>query len=125
VSLGLTNQLIWAGARDNMPAVYSALDIASSSSSYGEGFSNAIAEAMACGVPCVVTDVGDSALIVGDTGGVVAPGDHNALAAAIQHLVDLPAKERCALGEACRARVVSEFGIDRLIQRTEQALGLV
>lgn len=123
-ALGLTNQLIWVGARDDMPAVYSALDIASSSSSYGEGFSNSIAEAMACGVPCVVTDVGDSALIVGDTGSVVPPGDYNALATAIGRLIDLPHEERRVLGELCRARVVSEFGIDRLIQRTEEALGL-
>ncbi len=123
--LGLTGQLIWVGARDNMPAVYSALDIASSTSSYGEGFSNTIAEAMACGVPCVVTDVGDSALIIGDTGGIVAPGDHGALADAIQRLIDLPLEQRRGIGEACRARIVSEFGIDRLVQHTEQALGLV
>lgn len=123
VALGLIEQLIWAGARDNMPAVYSALDIATSSS-FGEGFSNTIAEAMACGVPCVVTDVGDSAHIVGDLGSVVAPGDGSALAAAIQHLTNLPPAERRALGDAGRARIVSEFGLDRLVQRTEQALGL-
>jgi glycosyltransferase involved in cell wall biosynthesis len=121
-ALGLTNQLIWAGARDDMPAIYSALDIASSS--YGEGFSNTIAEAMACGVSCIVTDVGDSALIVGEASSVVPPGDHHALAAAIQHLIDLPAEKRLARGAACRARVVSEFGIERLTKRTEQALGL-
>jgi glycosyltransferase involved in cell wall biosynthesis len=122
--LGLTGQLIWAGASDDMPAVYSALDLASSSSSYGEGFANTVAEAMACGMPCAVTDVGDSALIVGATGRVVPPGDHSALADAIGHLIDLSPKERRELGEACRARIVSEFGIDRLVQRTEQALGL-
>lgn len=123
-TLGLTNRLIWAGARDNMPAVYSALDIAVSSSSFGEGFSNTIAEAMACGVPCVVTDVGDSAHIVGDTGSVVTPGDRSALAAAIQHLIALPPEERRALGEMCQARIVSEFDMHRLVQRTEHALGL-
>jgi len=125
VALGLTDQLIWAGARDNMPSIYSALDIAASTSAFGEGFSNTIAEAMACGVPCVVTDVGDSALIVGKTGCVVAPGDGSALAVAIQHLYELPREERRALGGACRARVVAEFGMDRLVQRTEHALGLV
>ncbi len=124
VALGLIEQLILAGARDNMPAVYSALDIASSSSSFGEGFSNTIAEAMACGVPCVVTDVGDSAHIVGDTGSVVAPGDGSALAAAILNLTNLPSEERQALGDAGRARIVSEFGLDRLVQRTELALEL-
>lgn len=124
-ALGLTNQLIWVGARDDMPAVYSALDIAVSSSSYGEGFSNTIAEAMACGVPCVVTDVGDSALIVGDPGNVISASDHRALAAAIQRLTKLPAERRREISEACRARVVSEFGTDRLLQRTEQVLDLV
>jgi glycosyltransferase involved in cell wall biosynthesis len=122
--LGLTNQLIWVGSQDDMPAVYSALDIAASSS-YGEGFSNTIAEAMACCVPCVVTDVGDSALIIGDTGSIVAPGDHSALAAAILRLTDLPLENRRALGDVCRARIVSEFGIGRLVQRTERVLGLV
>lgn len=124
-ALGLSNQLVWVGARDDMPAVYSALDIAASSSSYGEGFSNTIAEAMACGVPCVVTDVGDSALIVGDTGSVVPTDDHRALAAEIQRLTNLPPEQRREIGEACRARVVSEFCIDRLIERTEQGLDLV
>ena len=123
--LSLGDRLIWAGARDDMSGVFSALDIASSSSSFGEGFSNTVAEAMACGVPCVVTDVGDSALIVGDTCSVVLPGDHNALATAIGRLIYLSPEERRGLGEACRARVVSEFGMDRLVQRTEQALGLV
>ncbi len=123
-ALGLIKQLIWVGSRDDMPAVYSALDISSSSSSYGEGFSNTVAEAMACGVPCVVTDVGDSALIVGNAGSVVPPGDHSALAAAIQCLTDLPLEERRALGEACRARILSEFSVDKLVQRTEQVLDL-
>lgn len=92
VSAWVTSDYPRAGARDDMPAVYSALDIASSS--FGEGFSNTIAEAMACGVPCVVTDVGDSARIVGDSACVVALGDSDALAAAIQRLIDLLAEER-------------------------------
>jgi glycosyltransferase involved in cell wall biosynthesis len=123
-SLGLDRELIWAGARRDMSAVYSALDIVCCCSSSGEGFSNAIGEAMACGVPCVVTDVGDAAHIVGDTGCVTAPGDHRALAAAIGRLADLPSAERRALGCAGRERVVSEFGMESLAQRTERALDL-
>jgi glycosyltransferase involved in cell wall biosynthesis len=124
-SLGLNKGLIWAGSRRDMPAIYSALDVACSSSSFGEGFSNAIGEAMACGVPCVVTDVGDAAQIVGVTGCVIAPGDHRALAAAIRRVADLPLAERQALGLACRERIVSEFGMETLAQRTESALDLV
>lgn len=122
--LGLSKQLIWIDSRDDMPAVYSALDI-TASSSYGEGFSNTVAESMACGVPCVVTDVGDSARIVGDKDAVVAPGDGLALSAAIRRLIDLTPDERRALGNTCRKRIESEFGMDRLVQRTEQTLGLV
>ena len=124
-ALGLTNQLMWVGAREDMPAVYSALDIASSSSSCGEGFSNTIAEAMACGVPCVVTDVGDSAWIVEGTGVIVPSGDYKALAQDLRRLIRLPPQERKGLGEASRSRVVTEFSIDKLVVSTEQALGLV
>lgn len=122
-TLGLTSQLIWAGARDDMPTVYSALDIASSSSSFGEGFSNTIAEAMACGVPTVVTDVGDSAWIVGGTGVVVPHSDPGALTQGMLKLIDMPAEQRRALGGQARSRIVAEFGIDNLVQATESALG--
>jgi glycosyltransferase involved in cell wall biosynthesis len=64
-------------------------------------------------------------LIAGATGSVVPPGDHITLAHAIGRLIDLPSEERRRLGEACRARIVSEFDIDKLVQRTEQALSLV
>jgi len=121
-ALGLGDRLIWTGARDDMRAVFSAFDIAVSSSSFGEGFSNALAEAMACGLPCVATDVGDSALIVGTTGVIVPAGDPGALAAAVEGLISLSPDARRALGEKCRAHVANEFGIDRLIERTELAL---
>lgn len=122
-SLGLTNQLIWAGARDNMPAVYCALDIAVSSSSFGEGFSNTVAEAMACGVPPVVTDVGDSAGIVGDAGLVVPHSDPCALSKGLLSLIAMPAAQRQALGGQARSRIVAKFGIDGLVQATERTLG--
>jgi glycosyltransferase involved in cell wall biosynthesis len=119
-----SNLLIWAGTRNDIQRINSALDIACSSSSYGEGFSNAIAEAMACGVPCVVTNVGDSTLIVGDTGVVVPRSSPGALSDALVRLLAMPASELAALGVAARARIVSEFSTERLVEKTEEVLGL-
>jgi glycosyltransferase involved in cell wall biosynthesis len=119
--LGLADCVIWAGARNDIAAVYNAFDIAASSSQWGEGLPYAIAEAMACGVPCVVTDVGDLAMLVDDTGIVVPPGDPQALAAGWKSLLEEPERLQ-ALGAAARERIVSEFGVDVLARRTEEAL---
>jgi glycosyltransferase involved in cell wall biosynthesis len=117
--LGLSKQLIWAGARKDMLNVFSALDIAVSSSLFGEGFSNSIAEAMSCGVPCVVTDVGDSALIVGEWGEVVPPGSPDAIHAALKvTLTQLSAE----LSDAVRASLVSRFSVDALVDKTVLAI---
>jgi glycosyltransferase involved in cell wall biosynthesis len=118
-SLGLGARLIWAGARSDMPAVYNAFDMAVSSS-YGEGFPNAVGEAMACGVPCVVTDVGDSARIVGETGIVVPARSPEALAIGILRLLTSP--ERCERGEAARLRIREMFSRERLLEATQAAL---
>ncbi len=117
---GLGNKLIWAGSRDDMTAVYNALDILVSSS-YTEGFSNVIAEGMACGIPCVVTDVGDSKWIVGDTGIVVSPGDPQALAQACQTMITRIRKLQPSLGGKTRRRIIEQFGLDILTRRTEAA----
>lgn len=107
------------GLRQDIPRLTAALDIASSSSSYGEAFPNVIGEAMACGVPCVVTDVGDSAYIVGDTGRVVAPGDMKGLATAWAQLLAMPDTERRALGQRARARVAEHFEIGAVVKHYE------
>ena len=106
-----------------MPAFYSALTVATCCSRFGEGFSNAIAEAMACGVPCAVTDVGDLSMIVGGTGIVVPREDPAALAAAWDRLIDVAGPDRSA---ACRAWIAENFALPSLVDATEKALrGLV
>ena len=98
------------GSRTDMPRLLAALDVAALSS-MGEAFSNVIAEAMACGVPCAVTDVGDSALIVGQTGRVSPPNDPAALAANWLELLALTPAERQALGAAARLRITENYSL--------------
>lgn len=121
VTLGIANRLIWAGPRSDMPAVLSALDIASSSSAFGEGFSNAIAESMACERPCVVTDVGDSARIVGEVGEVAPPRDPKALAGSLARMLSRVDEDR-EIGRQARVRILSEFTVEHMVTRTESIL---
>jgi glycosyltransferase involved in cell wall biosynthesis len=115
----LHQRLRWVGARQDMPAVYNAFDIAVSSSAFGEGFSNTVGEAMACGVPCVATDVGDAAVIIADSGRVVPPGRPDLLADAI---ADLAAVDRSDLGRRARHRIVRDYSTKALADRTASAL---
>ncbi|MDD3643367.1 MAG: glycosyltransferase, partial [Candidatus Krumholzibacteria bacterium] len=77
-------------------------------------------EAMACGVPCVVTGVGDSALIIGETGIVVPPGDPAALAAGWERILSLASEQRRELGRAARGRIEEEFDIASVTKRYER-----
>lgn len=87
------------------------------SSSATEGFSNSIAEAMSCGVPCVATDVGDSGQIVGDTGFVVAPSDPQSLAAGLTNALRMPALDLRRLGWSARDRVLRNYSTSQMIAR--------
>jgi glycosyltransferase involved in cell wall biosynthesis len=118
MSLGLHECLLWIGARQDIPAVYNALDLLVSSSSDGEGIANVVGEAMACGLPCAVTDVGDSAWIVGDRGEVVPPKDPGALKNAVLRLLD----HRRYSAAQIRQRILDELSIDKLVVNTEGVL---
>jgi len=98
------------GRRDDVPRFFAGLDVAVSSSS-GEGFPNVVGEAMACGVPCVVTDVGDSAFLVGKTGVVVPPCEPEALATAISTVLSESVAARSARGMAARERIERKFAL--------------
>ncbi len=123
-SLGIAPRVHFAGSRDDIPAVMSALDVVVSSST-SEGMSNVVVEAMACGTAVVVTDVGDSASVVGATGRVVPVADPDALgAAALAELGRLDADEE-GVRESVRARIESAYTLDLLVTRTEQLLSAV
>jgi len=115
----LSDHVHLLGLRHDVPRLSAALDIANSTSAFGEGFSNAVAEAMACGVVCVVTSVGDSAEIVGDTGRVVPPKNPEALAAAWIDILNLDAKKRSDLARRTRQRIEDRFPIQRAVNAFE------
>jgi glycosyltransferase involved in cell wall biosynthesis len=107
------------GPREDMPRFFAGLDVATSSS-LTEAFPVAVGEAMACGVPCVVTNVGDSAAIVGDTGRVVPANDPAALADAWQSLLNAGSTGRQQLGLAARNRVEQRYALDAIVGRYEE-----
>jgi len=114
---GLGDRVHLLGVRQDMPQLTAALDVATSSSSHGEAFGNVIVEAMACGVPCVVTDVGDSRSIVGASGRVVAPGEPEALARACTDLLVASPEDRAALSAAARRRTIKHYAIEGVVER--------
>lgn len=116
--LRLTERLIWAGELAGMASIYPAFDVLCSPSVFGEGFSNSIGEAMACAVPCVVTDVGDSAAIVGDAGMAVPPADECALASALATFALMTGEDRAATGRRARHSIERRFPLSMMIDRT-------
>jgi glycosyltransferase involved in cell wall biosynthesis len=114
--LGLRSEIHLLGPRQDTPRIIAALDIAASAS-YGEGFPNAIGEAMACAVPCVVTDVSDLSWIIKNAGIVVPRNDAGSMARAFIQILELDADGRRALGCNGRSRVMEDF---RLASVAEQ-----
>lgn len=117
--LGISAHITLLGERPDVPKITAALDIATSSS-YSESFPNVVGEAMSCGIPCVVTDVGDSANIVGETGVVVPPRNFKALAYAWHELISLGFKNRRNLGISARERIVRHFSLNSIVAQYEE-----
>jgi glycosyltransferase involved in cell wall biosynthesis len=116
--LGIEKCMHWAGPFEDMSCVYPTLDVVVLTSICGEGFPNVVAEAMACGVPCVVTDVGDAAVVVGDSGVVVPIGDADALASEVSNMLARVHDGREALSSEVSDRVNAHFSRAKLMQRS-------
>ena len=112
---GIADRFMRLGLRLDVHCLIAALDIATLSS-ISESFPNVLAEAMACGVPCVATDVGDSAAIVGDTGLIVPPGDAQALADAWNSLRREGPDGRARRGAAARRRIADRYALATMIE---------
>jgi glycosyltransferase involved in cell wall biosynthesis len=115
---GHADRFVLLGERTDVPACLAAMDIFCLSSR-NEGFPNVLGEAMALGLPCVATDVGDVAMLVADTGLVVPKENSDALAHALNSLVDMPAAKRQQLGQKAKARILAEFTIEHARSRFE------
>jgi glycosyltransferase involved in cell wall biosynthesis len=109
--------VIGLGERSDIPRLLAAADLVVSSSAYGEGFSNAIAEGMACGLVPVTTDVGDARDIVGETGEVVKPGEPEALSRAMARVLALDPEVRMARGGEARGRIERLYSLDKAADR--------
>ncbi len=118
IPVSLQGRFHLLGERSDVADLMSAMDIFCQSS-WSEAFPNVLGEAMAVGVPCVATDVGDSALIIGDSGVMVAPGDSMALASGIESLLTLPTPERRILRQQARGRIKDKFTLGKIVDQYE------
>jgi glycosyltransferase involved in cell wall biosynthesis len=118
LAAGIQSRCHLLGERRDVARLFSAMNIVVSSS-LSEAFPLAVGEAMSCGTPCVVTNVGDSAQVVGTAGKVVPPGNPDALAEALAELVAQGPEARRQLGMAARCRVQAHFALRGVVQKYE------
>jgi glycosyltransferase involved in cell wall biosynthesis len=118
-TLGIGDNVHLLGQRSDIPQITPALDILTSSSAYGEAFPLVIGEAMSCEVTCVVTDIGDSGWIVGDTGKVIPPKNPTALAQAWQEVIMMDTSARADLAQSARNRIIKKFSLVSVVAQYE------
>lgn len=117
---GLAGHAHLLGRRDDIARVMAGFDLGTLSSAYGEAFPNVIGEMMSCEVPCVVTDVGDSGEMIGDTGLLVPARNPQALADAWKAILLMPEEERRSAGKSARERVQQHYSLAQVAQRYEE-----
>ena len=116
IPVALSSRFHLLNERNDVAELMSAMDIFCQSS-WSEAFPNVLGEAMAIGVPCVATDVGDSALIVGDYGVMVKPREKNALIKGVESLLLLSAADRKLLGAQARRQIEANFALDAVVKQ--------
>lgn len=121
----LEGKVTLLGERDDVAQLVPGFDLFCLSSAFGEGFANALGEAMACAVPCVATDVGDAAAIIGDTGCIVPPRAPAALAAAMVEMLNAPPAQRRQWGAAARCRIEERYGLAAVARHYADAYAAV
>jgi glycosyltransferase involved in cell wall biosynthesis len=116
---GLRDSVLLLGERRDIPDLLASLDILALSSAYGEGFPNVVAEAMACAVPVVATDVGDTRSVLNAGGTIVPPRDPDALSRALVTLAQMDSEARRRIGLEGRQVVLERFTIDAMVTAYE------
>jgi glycosyltransferase involved in cell wall biosynthesis len=124
-SEGISERCHLLGLRHDMTRLTASLDLMVSPAAYGEAFPMVLLEAMACGVPCVATDVGDSSILVGDSGVLVPPGDPVALKDAMVRLLTMRVDERQSRGRSARERVKDAYSLPAVVGRYEDLYQLL
>lgn len=114
------DRITTCGARFDVAEWLPGMDILAVPSAWGEAFPNVIGEALACGVPVVATDVGDSARIVGAHGLIVPPNDTEAMADALVAMAARSPEERAAMGRAGRERIMRDYSLEKIARQYEQ-----
>ena len=116
--LGITKHIMWLGERRDMARIYNGLDLLCSAA-LSEGFPNVAAEAMSCGTPCVVTDVGDSRRIIGQAGIAVPAGDPIALTEGIKRGL-----EHSETGDSAATRtwIMRNYSMEEMVRGTRDLL---
>lgn len=110
-------RLVRLGIWENVPAFLNALDVMVLSSAFGEGFPNVVGEAMACGIPTIVTDVGDAAHLVQTSAQIIPPQDVDKLTLALKRVLALSSQERKAIGQEGRQRILTAYSLSAMRQR--------
>lgn len=120
--LGVSENIRWEPGQEKIENVYNALDVLVSTSAFGEGFSNTLAEAMACGVRCVATDVGDAEKILMNMGVVVPPGNSSAVADGILKILDGEKSKEEHINEMAVDHIKKNYSVEQLVSNTLNVL---